>query len=155
MTIESSIGAARNTLSSSWTGSGWLLARRHESDPPSRRDLRCRYGGLLAPDREGQYFPSLRNDTDDAASIANMPSTVASPLRTAWLRPKQIDLIPIKGSSARVSTIRSAIVVRQRFFWIRATDTDIISAQHFWTGGLGTAGPGAVAIARAAVSECW
>ena len=34
-----------------------------------------------------------------------------------------------------------------------ATDTDIISAQHFWTGGLETAGPGcydAVAIARAA-----
>jgi hypothetical protein len=32
-------------------------------------------------------------------------------------------------------------------------DTDIISAQHFWTGGLETAGPGccdAVAIARAA-----
>jgi hypothetical protein len=34
-----------------------------------------------------------------------------------------------------------------------ATDTDIISAQHFWMGGLETAGPGcydAVAIARAA-----
>ena len=34
-----------------------------------------------------------------------------------------------------------------------ATDTDIISAQHFWTGGLETAGPGcydAVAIAGAA-----
>jgi len=33
------------------------------------------------------------------------------------------------------------------------THTDIISAQHFWTGGLETAGPGcydAVAIARAA-----
>jgi len=39
------------------------------------------------------------------------------------------------------------------FFWIPATDTDIISAQHFWTGGLEMAGPGccdAVAIARAA-----
>ena len=61
---------------------------------------------------------------------------------------------PVKGSSARVSTIRSAAVVRQRFFGIPATDTDIISAQHFWTGGLKTAGPGcydAVAIARAAV----
>ena len=60
---------------------------------------------------------------------------------------------PIKGSSASVSTIRSATVVRQRFFGIPATDTDIISAQHFWTGGLETAGPGcydAVAIARAA-----
>ena len=33
-------------------------------------------------------------------------------------------------------------VVRQRFLWIPATDTDIISAQHFWTGGLETAGPG-------------
>ena len=35
--------------------------------------------------------------------------------------------------------------------WIPTTDTDIISAQHFWTGGLETAGPGcydAVAIAR-------
>jgi hypothetical protein len=33
------------------------------------------------------------------------------------------------------------------------TDTDIISARQFWTGGLETAGPGcydAVAIARAA-----
>jgi hypothetical protein len=38
-------------------------------------------------------------------------------------------------------------------FRIPATDTDIISAQHFWIGGLETAGPGcydAVAIARAA-----
>jgi hypothetical protein len=57
---------------------------------------------------------------------------------------------PVKGSSASVSTIRSATVVRQRFFGIPATDTDIILAQHFWTGGLETAGPGcydAVAIA--------
>ena len=60
---------------------------------------------------------------------------------------------PVNSSSARVSTIRSATVVRQRFFGIPATDADIISAQHFWTGGLETAGPGcydAVAIARAA-----
>jgi|SRR6516225_4481056 len=37
-----------------------------------------------------------------------------------------------------------------------ATDTYVISAQHFWTGGLETAGPGcfdAVAIARAAGSR--
>src|SRR6516164_6699511 len=33
---------------------------------------------------------------------------------------------PVKGSFARVSTIRLAIVVRQRFFGIPATDTDII-----------------------------
>ena len=44
--------------------------------------------------------------------------------------------------SARVSTICSGLVVRQRFFGIPATDTDIISAQHFWTGGRETAGPG-------------
>src|SRR6516162_5802196 len=49
-------------------------------------------------------------------------------------------------------------VVRQRFLWIPATDTDIISAQHFCPAGLETAGPGcydAVAIARTAGSECW
>jgi len=40
-------------------------------------------------------------------------------------------------------------VVRQRFFGIPATDTDIISAQYFWTGGLETAGPGCYdAVAR-------
>ena len=40
-----------------------------------------------------------------------------------------------------------------RFCWIPATDTDIISTQHFSTGGVETAGPGcydAVAIARTA-----
>jgi hypothetical protein len=72
----------------------------------------------------------------------------------AWLRSKQTDLVPDKGSSARVSTIHSAIVVRQRFFWIRATDTDIISAQHFWTSGLERLGP-VGRDSRAAVSECW
>ena len=34
------------------------------------------------------------------------------------MRLKQTDLVPDKGSSASVSTIRSAIVVRQRFFGI-------------------------------------
>jgi len=32
------------------------------------------------------------------------------------LRPKQTDLVPVKGSSARVSPIHSGIVVRRRFF---------------------------------------
>ena len=57
---------------------------------------------------------------------------------------------PVKWQFRSRFTIRSATVVRQRFFGIPATDTDIISAQHFWTGGLETAGPGrydAVAIA--------
>src|SRR5215472_13286309 len=57
-----------------------------------------------------------------------------------------------------VCPISSATVVRQRFFWIPATDTDIISAQHFWTGGLETAGPGCYMRSRSLrrlVSECW
>jgi hypothetical protein len=46
-----------------------------------------------------------------------------------------------------VAATGSATVVRP------GTDTDLLSAQHFWTGELETAGPGcydAVAIARAA-----
>jgi hypothetical protein len=39
---------------------------------------------------------------------------------------------PVKGSSASLPPIGSATVVRQRFFGIPATNTDIISAQHFW-----------------------
>ena len=70
----------------------------------------------------------------------------------AWLRPKQTDMVPGKGQyRSRFLHIRSGTVVRQRFFGIAATDTDIIAAQHFWTGRLETAGPGcddAVAIAR-------
>jgi hypothetical protein len=40
------------------------------------------------------------------------------PLRAAWSWLKQTTWSLIKGSSAGVSTIRSAIVVRQRFFGI-------------------------------------
>jgi hypothetical protein len=60
---------------------------------------------------------------------------------------------PVKAAPLAFPPIGSATVVRQRFFWMPATDTDIISAQHFWTGGLETAEPGcydAVAIAWAA-----
>src|SRR5215472_18065460 len=60
---------------------------------------------------------------------------------------------PVKGSSASVSSNRLGYGCPTRILWIPATDTDIISAQHFWTGGLETAGPGcyeAVVIARAA-----
>ena len=64
---------------------------------------------------------------------------LAPPVRAAWLRPKQTDLVPGKGAvPLAFPPIRSATVVRQRFFGIPATDTDIISAQHFWTGGLET-----------------
>src|SRR6516164_6665114 len=60
---------------------------------------------------------------------------------------------PVKGSSARVSPNRLSYGCPTTIFLDHPTDTDIISAQHFWTGGLETAGPGcydAVAIARAA-----
>src|SRR6516165_2345619 len=60
---------------------------------------------------------------------------------------------PVKGSSARVSPNRLTYGCPTTIFLDHPTDTDIISAQHFWTGGLETAGPGcydAVAIARAA-----
>jgi hypothetical protein len=57
---------------------------------------------------------------------------------------------PVKGSSARVSPNRLSYGCPTTIFGDPTTDTDIISAQHFWTGGLETAGPGcydAVAIA--------
>ena len=54
----------------------------------------------------------------------------------AWLRPKRTDLVPDKGQ------FRSRFHHRLRYgcpttiFRDPRTDTDIISAQHFWTGGL-------------------
>ena len=88
--------------------------------------------------------------------VERIPRGVAGLPRAAWLRPKQTDLVPGKGQfRSRFPPIGSATVVRQRFFGIPATDTDIISAQHFWTGGLEAAGPScydAVAIAWAAGS---
>jgi hypothetical protein len=57
------------------------------------------------------------------------------------------------GSSASVSANRLSYGCPTTIFSDPGTDTDIISAQQFWTGGLETAGPGcydAVAIARAA-----
>ena len=68
-------------------------------------------------------------------------------------RLKQTDVIPVRGSSASVSPNRLSYGCPTTIFRDPGTDTDIISAQHFWTGGLETAGPGyydAVAIARAA-----
>jgi hypothetical protein len=64
---------------------------------------------------------------------------------------------PIKGSSASVCPHRLSYRCPTTIF-LDPRDTDIISAQHFWTGGPETTGPGcydAVAIARAAVSERW
>ena len=73
------------------------------------------------------------------------------PVRAAWLRPKQTDLVPGKGQlRSRFPQSAQLRLSDNGFLGIPATDTDIISAQHFWTGGLETAGPGcydAVAIA--------
>ena len=72
-------------------------------------------------------------------------------LRAAWLRPKQTDLVPDKGQFRSRFPHPLRYCCPTTIFWI--THTDIISAQHFWTGGLEMAGPGcydAVAIARVA-----
>ena|SRR6516162_1708814 len=57
-------------------------------------------------------------------------------------RLKQTDVIPVRGSSASVSPNRLSYGCPTTIFRDPGTDTDIISAQHFWTGGLETAGPG-------------
>jgi hypothetical protein len=76
-------------------------------------------------------------------------------LRAAWLRPKQTDLIPDKGQfrsrfhhplSYCCPTMISLDPRNRHRHHLSATLLD---------GWAGTAGPGAVAIARAAVSECW
>ena len=72
---------------------------------------------------------------------------------TGRLRPKQSGLVAGKGQFR--SRFHHPLSHRcpTTIFRIPAIDTDIISAQHFWTGGVETAGPGcydAVAIARAA-----
>ena len=76
--------------------------------------------------------------------------------RAAWLRPKQTNLVLDKGQFRSRFLNRLSDGCPTTIFLDPATDTDIISAQHFWTGGLETAGRcyDAVAIARAAVSEC-
>jgi hypothetical protein len=69
------------------------------------------------------------------------------------LRPKQTNLVLDKGQFRSRFLNRLSDGCPTTIFLDPATDTDIISAQHFWTGGLETAGPGnydAVAIARAA-----
>jgi|SRR6516162_7248006 len=107
------------------------------------------------PTRRALLTPNWRGCEGTACSARCAPrphgDRLALPVRAAWLRPKQTDLVPGKGAvPLAFPPIRSATVVRQRFFGIPATDTNIISAQHFWTGELETAGPvcyDAVAIA--------
>ena len=80
-------------------------------------------------------------------------SICESYFRAAWLRLKQTYLIPGKGQFRSRFPNRLSYGCPRTIFRDPGTDTDIISAQHFRTGGLETAGPGcydAVAIARAA-----
>jgi hypothetical protein len=69
------------------------------------------------------------------------------------LRLKQTNLVPDKGQFRSRFQHPLSYCCPTTIFWIPTTDTDIVSAQHFWTGGLETAEPGcydAVAIARTA-----
>ena len=59
--------------------------------------------------------------------------------------PKQTDLVPDKGQFRSRFPHPLSYGCPTTIFRDLGTDTDIISAQQFWTGGLGTAGPGAVA----------
>ena len=75
-----------------------------------------------------------------------------------WLRLKQTDLIPVRGSSASVSIIRSATVVRQRFFGIPAPTPT--SSQRNTSGRAGWKRLGPVVTMRSRslgrqLSECW
>jgi hypothetical protein len=62
------------------------------------------------------------------------------------LRPKQTDLVPDKGQFRPSFPQSAQLRLSDNDFLDPATDTDIISAQHFWTGGLETAGPGAAIV---------
>jgi hypothetical protein len=71
-------------------------------------------------------------------------------VRAAWLCPKQTDLVPGKRQLRSRFPQSAQLRLSDNDFWGSPQPTDIISAQHFWTDGLETAGPGcydAVAIA--------
>jgi hypothetical protein len=73
------------------------------------------------------------------------------------LRPKQTDLISDKGQFRSRFHHSRSYCCPITIFRDPGTDTDIISAQHFWTGGLETAAPGyydAVGSLGRRVSEC-
>ena len=96
--------------------------------------------------RRGKYFPSTP------------PRPASPPVRAAWLRPKQTDLVPGKGqfrsrfhhplSYCRPTTIFRDPRNRHRHHF----------RQHFWTGGLERLGPVVTMRSRSLgrrVSECW
>src|SRR6516162_1638166 len=85
-----------------------------------------------------------------SASRPRDPDTDAGGRRLRrWAAPERQRVL----QDGRRDRPRAARLTPNRLSYVVRTDTDIISAQHFWTGGLETAGPGcydAVAIARAA-----
>src|SRR5215469_8237063 len=137
---------------------GWLWwSQHHAPGPPARQYVRPRMETVNEEANKGKRGVRHSGPNKAQASCDKGRETVASGprflanaadrgLQARFGRPgcalNRPTWSAVKGSSARVSPIRSGIVVRQRFFGIPATDTDIISAQHFWTGGLETAGPG-------------
>jgi hypothetical protein len=83
--------------------------------------------------------------------IVHRRGAIMPPVRAAWLRPKQTDLVPDKGQLRSRFPQSAQLRLSDNDFWGSPQLTpNIISAQHFWTGGLETAVPGcydAVAIA--------
>src|SRR6516164_10214981 len=63
-------------------------------------------------------------------------------LRAAWSWLKQTDLIPDKGQFRSRFPHPLSYCCPTTIFRDPRTDPDIISAQHFWPGGLETAGSG-------------
>jgi hypothetical protein len=96
-----------------------------------------------------------RNFAGNGFGQARTPSTVAGPLRAAWFRPKQTDLIPDKGQfRSRFRHPLGYCCPTTIFLDPRNRHRHHLSATLL-DGRAGKAVPGAVAIARAAVSECW
>jgi hypothetical protein len=83
--------------------------------------------------------------------------SVWDPIRVTHLGPRSSDRTTQAGHMTATDQRSSQLHILARrgpsTYGSPQPNTDIISAQHFWTGGLETAGPGcydAVAIARAA-----
>src|SRR5262245_28950493 len=102
---------------------------------PSHAATRPSHSSLVGSFHHGMLFPVLTDVTeplwrDVAGSTRLLEVRFGRPgralNRSTWA--------PVKGSSASVSSNRLGYGCPTRILWIPATDTDIISAQHFWTG---------------------
>jgi len=108
-------------------------------------------------DRRGRAYSSAPHDLGAAQrTLRGLSATVLRPADRALREGFEVGTVWRISSREHpvdqlvVNVIARNTVVRQRFFWIPATDTDIISAHYFWTGGLKPGCYDAVAIARAA-----